>query len=132
MLVNPVLTSSNSQANTRHALILAKRLAFVHKLVVYIVVVGALYIPFASVQILIVYTGYFIIVGVVPFCNKGKCPLTLLEKKWITLGGGTPYQESFIPHYFPFVVPPHVKEGLVENIGKALILFILIMCWIFK
>lgn len=126
MLVNPVLISSSHQYSQNEYLVLAKRIVLVHKLLVYLVVCGALYLPFAPIQFIIFYTGYFVTVAVIPLCNKGKCPLTLMEKKMIRLGGLEPYQSSFIPYYFPFMKPSFV------HIAKILISLTLIIVWIFQ
>jgi uncharacterized membrane protein len=121
-----VLNSSSSEYTPDEYLTLAKKIADAHKLLVFSVVGGVIYLPFASFKFLIFYTVFFTGVAVTPFFNKGKCPLTLWEKNFILKGGQKPYETSFIPHYFPFFTPVQVY------IGKALIALALITVWVLQ
>lgn len=125
---NSMLISSakSDQCSQAEYLILAQRIAHCHKLLVLIVVFGIACAPFAPFNFLLFYTIFFSGVAIVPIFNKGKCPLTLWEKKCISKGGQEPYQNSFIPQYFPFVTPFWV------HIGKVVIALTLIGVWIFK
>jgi hypothetical protein len=126
MLVTPVLNSSSSEYTQGKYLALAKKIADAHKLLVLSVVGGVIYLPFAPFGFLIFYTIFFSVVAVTPFFYKGKCPLTLWEKRFILKGGQEPYETSFIPHYFPFITPVQVY------IGKALIALALITVWVLQ
>ena len=59
-------------------------------------------------------------VGIVAF--QGGCPLTRLEKLLVARSGGTPYQESFLDHYFFGVVVPDGGQALVYGLHLLVIL----------
>lgn len=127
-VTSPMLSSTpkSDQVSQAEYLIMAKRIANLHKILVLMVLFGIAYTPFASLGFLVSYTIFFSGVAIVPILNKGKCPLTLWEKVYMSKGGQEPYQNSFIPHYLPFVTPFWV------HIGKVLIALTLIVVWVLQ
>jgi hypothetical protein len=59
-------------------------------------------------------------VGIVAF--QGGCPLTRLEKLITARSGGTPYQGSFLDHYFFGVLVPDGSQALVYGLHLLVIL----------
>ena len=127
-VTSPMLSSTpkSDQVSQVEYLTMAKKIADAHKLLVLSVVGGVIYLPFAPFGFLIFYTIFFSVVAVTPFFYKGKCPLTLWEKAYMSKGGQELYDTSFIPHYFPFITPVQVY------IGKALIALALITVWVLQ
>ncbi len=119
-------TPKSDQVSQVEYLTMAKKIADAHKLLVLSVVGGVIYLPFAPFGFLIFYTIFFSVVAVTPFFYKGKCPLTLWEKAYMSKGGQEPYDTSFIPHYFRFIKPFWV------HIGKILIALVLITVWVLQ
>jgi hypothetical protein len=53
---------------------------------------------------------------------QGNCPVTRLEKWFITQGGGTPYEGSFLDHYLFGRLLPEGTQALVYGLHLVVII----------
>lgn len=103
------------------ALVAAKLVMIVHMaFLAYLVIGGFLALRrFALLWPAIMATAYSIWVTLA----DRDCPLTVLEKWLVNLGGGTPYEGSFISYYLHDVLYPAQYETVAWLVATSIALF---------